>query len=172
MDPFFLGLDSLDEAVAPSLGLDIHRGVRTVNAQYYGIRLTLRSATTYSQEPGPILFSFSETFIRSGTFSQVGENVIPDMSVGATRPTSLSCSSLRDAIYTLAPFCTYAEAIIVPMPDPPPVTTAVHFVKLLRERFCTKFPYAPIFPLTLKRLGIVKSRRTRWSKETEGRVLD
>jgi hypothetical protein len=98
MNRFVLGLDSLDEAVAPSLGLDIRRGVRTVNAQYYGIRLTLRSATTYSQEPGPILFSFSETFIRSGTFSQVGENVIPDTSVGATRPTSLSCSSLRDAI--------------------------------------------------------------------------
>lgn len=31
MDLFFLGLDGLDEAVAPSLGLDIRRGVRTVN---------------------------------------------------------------------------------------------------------------------------------------------
>lgn len=31
MNRFFLGLDSLDEAVAPSLGLDIRRGVRTVN---------------------------------------------------------------------------------------------------------------------------------------------
>jgi hypothetical protein len=67
MDLFFLGLDGLDEAVAPGLGLDIRRGVRTANAQYDGIWLTLRSATTYSQEPGPILFSFSETFIRSGT---------------------------------------------------------------------------------------------------------
>ena len=32
MNLFFLGLDSLDEAVAPSLGLDIRRGVRIVNA--------------------------------------------------------------------------------------------------------------------------------------------
>ena len=39
--------------------------------------------------------------------------------------TSLSCFSLRDAMYTLAPFCTYADAIILPMPEPPPVTTAV-----------------------------------------------
>ena len=72
MDLFFLGLDGLDEAVAPSLGLDIRRGVRTVNQIFASavrrvLWLTLRSATTYSQEPGPILFSFSETFIRSGT---------------------------------------------------------------------------------------------------------
>jgi hypothetical protein len=31
MDLVFLGLDGFDEAVAPSLGLDIRRGVRTVN---------------------------------------------------------------------------------------------------------------------------------------------
>lgn len=27
-------------------------------------------------------------------------------------------------MYTFAPFCTNADAIILPMPDPPPVTTA------------------------------------------------
>ncbi len=27
-------------------------------------------------------------------------------------------------MYTFAPFCTYAAAIMVPIPDPPPVTTA------------------------------------------------
>jgi hypothetical protein len=42
MNLFFLGLDGLDKAVAPSLGLDIRRGVRTVNqfflpVQYDGI---------------------------------------------------------------------------------------------------------------------------------------
>ena len=42
-----------------------------------------------------------------------------------SRLTSLSCFSFRDAMYTLAPFWTYAAAIMVPMPDPPPVTTAV-----------------------------------------------
>ncbi len=31
MDLFFLGPDGFDEAVAPSLGLDIRRGVRIVN---------------------------------------------------------------------------------------------------------------------------------------------
>jgi len=35
MDLFFLGLDSLDEAVAPNLGLDIRRGVRTVNRIFF-----------------------------------------------------------------------------------------------------------------------------------------
>lgn len=38
--------------------------------------------------------------------------------------TSFSCDSLRDAMYTFAPFCTYADAIMEPMPEPPPVTTA------------------------------------------------
>ncbi|ETP37056.1 hypothetical protein F442_15103 [Phytophthora nicotianae P10297] len=31
-------------------------------------------------------------------------------------------SSLRDAMYTFAPFCTNPSAIILPMPRPPPVT--------------------------------------------------
>lgn len=39
--------------------------------------------------------------------------------------TSFSCFSFLAAMYTLPPFCTYAAAIIVPIPDPPPVTTAV-----------------------------------------------
>jgi hypothetical protein len=34
MNLFFLGLDGLDEAVAPSLGLDIRRDVRT-NSQFF-----------------------------------------------------------------------------------------------------------------------------------------
>lgn len=35
MDLFFLGLDGLDEAVAPSLGLHTRRGVRTVDQIYH-----------------------------------------------------------------------------------------------------------------------------------------
>ena len=66
VDLLFLGLDGLDEVVAPSLGLDI-RGVTWSSVSFSGTTetvlcwLTLRSATTYSQDPGPVLFSFSET---------------------------------------------------------------------------------------------------------------
>lgn len=44
-----------------------------------------------------------------------------------TTLTSFSCFSFRDAMYTFAPFRTRAAAIIVPIPDPPPVTSAVLF---------------------------------------------
>ena len=52
----------------------------------------------------------------------------------------------------------------MPMPDPPPVTTAVCVVNLARTVW-RKFSYAPIFPFTLKRLGMVKSIKTYWSKK-------
>ena len=57
----FLGLDGLDEVVAPSLGLDIRGRQSVLAALLRQCWLTLRSATTYSQVPGPVLFSFSET---------------------------------------------------------------------------------------------------------------
>ena len=44
--------------------------------------------------------------------------------------TSFSCFSFLDAMYTFAPFATRPDAIIFPIPEPPPVTRAVYRVHM------------------------------------------
>lgn len=92
MDLAFLGLDGLDEIVASSFGLD-NRDVVDRQPMKIITRLTLRSTTTYSQDPGLIWFSFSEAYfgvdVRPGKY-------VADMSIAV--PTSLSCFSLREAM--------------------------------------------------------------------------
>jgi hypothetical protein len=64
-------------------------------------------------------------------------------------------------MYTLAPFCTSAAAIIEPSPEPPPVTNAI-FPKQSQQQksMCQTFEdgkWSPCEPLTLNNVGIRKS---------------
>ena len=71
--------------------------------------------------------------------------------------TSFSCFSFLDAMYTFAPFCTYAAAIMLPIPEPPPVITAAHTFSLALYLYPFMKLYSPTLPFTSNRDGVVKS---------------
>ena len=105
-----------------------------------------RYRPTYAQVCHDIMAA-SRTFCIQSICHLVHLEIARAASYKYTRLTSLSCFSLREAIYTFAPFCTYAAANMAPMPEPPPVTTAAHVLNNLpcsRERLkSTLTDFAP-----------------------------
>jgi hypothetical protein len=71
----------------------------------------------YPHLPGPSFVSLSETYNFSSSAPFHRRRVM-----GLT---CFSCPSFLETIYTFAPLFTSAEAIISPIPDPPPETSAI-----------------------------------------------
>ena len=143
---------------------DMHLRLALLDRIRESVAAGLRLCNNQANQPGvPIQTSVNRRRLsrRYGTYADVRDNVVaapgtlPRQRLGhlcRVRAmlactsctlddlglTSLSCFSLRDAMYTLAPFCTYADAIMLPMPEPPPVTTAVRRIFLASARYRTR----------------------------------